>query len=683
MIYEFAQKPGFLRIGTEAVSLACNPAMLNHVFTLYDPQEGKIEEVADSCARVAYTRWEEKESCRWQAVVDEQLVVEIALDIRQNQARLSWKVLQEGPRTHLVSLRFEGLAAAVETDAHARIALPSHGGRIVNPATASDGQKDHRYNWILDSFGACAFAYTQGLVAALRVSRMDDMMTSCVGGKQGERYAQLGVLLRYRYTQQDASYRQARSERGLSEDEAPAYPIAREFSVGCSEVWLQVLPCPALPAQSGWVPGARFIHDQLPGKRSQLYAGRMVYKIYMGSPAQGVCTTWRQAGNIIRSVYEKTGGIRQLVYLVGFQNRGHDDGYPDVFTPNTGAGSVEELRALVEEAAQYKALISFHDNYDDAYKDSPAFDADWVARDNRGGLLKGGIWNGKQAYWISLPQYVQGRSEERIQKTLACYPFLRETYHLDVLTASVFRLDFRQDSPAGRQRDLQARIQLVNQFAQHGLDVSSEACGMPFLGAISYFWHMPRIPRSLYEGDHRIPLVTFLAHGKADYGGTHTDHPSEILDGLLYGGFFSNDVSSQTPEKWLTDAAFMLFMPLDRIRNEAPVAYEEENGWKRVRYESGAEIAVNFETLECRVDIAGQRLVENGTAMIPQQDGAWLVYLAWEEPYRPVCLRCGLPEGTRVAALPLGTGGKALSLVAQKEGLPLELPVGVAYRIAF
>ena len=260
---------------------------------------------------------------------------------------------------------------------------------------------------------------------------------------------------------------------------------------------------------------------------------------------------------------------------------------------------------------------------------------------------------------------------------------MRETYHLDVLTASVFRLDFRQDSPAGRQRDLQARIQLVNQFAQHGLDVSSEACGMPFLGAISYFWHMPRIPRSLYEGDHRIPLVTFLAHGKADYGGTHTDHPSEILDGLLYGGFFSNDVSSQTPEKWLTDAAFMLFMPLDRIRNEAPVAYEEENGWKRVRYESGAEIAVNFETLECRVDIAGQRLVENGTAMIPQQDGAWLVYLAWEEPYRPVCLRCGLPEGTRVAALPLGTGGKALSLVAQKEGLPLELPVGVAYRIAF
>lgn len=682
MNYQFGKRPGFSFLGEGAVSLPCNPAQLPHVFTLFHEKENLLEEVKDDSGRVVYDRTVTETGCVWYAVVDNQIRVEIAITVGADEAVLTWQVDGETENMHLVTLRLEGMMAVEQTDASARIVLPNRGGRLIDPAVTQDGQTDHRYNWILDSFGSCAFAYTKGLSASVRVMSMDDMITSRVGGETPRRYAQLGLLLRHRYTVLDSSYRRAMGKTRENGCEDTVYPIAKSFTVGQGEVRFALTACEELPPESGWVPAALRIHRQLPGKRTQFYKGIMIYKLFVGSPTHGLQTTYRQMEDIVRTVYKCTGGVRQLVYIVGFQHGGHDDMYPDVKKFNTAPGSLEELTEIAKRLEkECNALISFHDNYDDAYMESPSFDANLIARDNTGHLLRGGVWNGKQAYWISLPQYAKGAGEKRLKDTFARYPFLHDSYHLDVLTASVFRLDFRLDDPAGRQRDLEARVALLNQFRDAGMDVTSEACGLPFLGVISYFWHMMRVPRNLYEGDQRVPVVPFLAHGKADYAGTHTDHPSEILDGLLYGGFYCNDVTAATPIKHLVDAAIMLFMPLDRIRNDSPASYQEKNGWKIIRYASGAEIAVNFETLQCRVDIDGQRFIENGTAMIPQENGDTLVYVSWEEPYLPVCMPCKAAVGQKIIAHPVSGKGADVSLTMEADGLPLELPVGVAYRI--
>ena len=224
--------------------------------------------------------------------------------------------------------------------------------------------------------------------------------------------------------------------------------------------------------------------------------------------------------------------------------------------------------------------------------------------------------------------------------------------------------------------------EIVERFRSHGLDVSSEACGLPFVGSISYFWHMQRVARPLYEGDRRIPMVPFLVHGKADYAGTHTDSMRDILDGLLYGGFYCNDVTASTPIQELTDAYFMLHYPLNLLRDDLAVSYGEQNDWKIVRYASGAEIAVAFESEECRVTIGGQRLIENGSAMLPQEDGSTILYRCREEPYEDVRWHTGLPAGTRLTAAPMGVDLPLRTLMVEKDGcVPVDTELGVAYRV--
>ena len=683
----FGCKPGMELLSAGGKTLQTNPAGAPGVWTIYLKESGEVRDYSD--ADIAYDVQTTEDGRVWRAALNagECGALRVAVQARVEKEKVSFEVFEEGENDEacVVTFRLNGLCAATTNDPDTRLALPAHGGRLIDPAITSDGQTDHRYNWILDSFGSFAVAYGKNVTALVRVLSMDDQLTSRVGQASGGRYAQMGALLRLRYTKNDVSYRKAKPRRdeSLTED-AEFLPISECFKVqDRARVDVYVKNHPDVAPETGWTIGAQMLRDMLPGKRTDYYRDKMIYKIYVGSPNQPVATTYKRAGEIIRDVAARTGGAGQLAYIVGFQHEGHDNGYPDVYTPNVKPGTADELKALVEDAGQYNAVVSFHDNFDDAYAQSPAWDRDDISRDSFGHLLRGGVWNGVQAYWNSMPYYADHKAEARVTRTMATYPYIKDTYHLDVLTASVFRIDFRKESPTGRQADLEGRKRIVECFRAHGLDVTSEACGLPFIGTISYFWHMQRVARPVYEGDTRIPMVPFMAHGKTDYAGSHATHPAEILDGLLYGAFYCNDVTATTPVKELTDAYFMLQAPLNLLRDDRAVSYETApDGWKIVNYASGARIAVQFEGLMCRVDIGGVRYVENGTAMIPKDEKTTLLYRAWEEPYDPVMWRCGLPEGTKLTAKAVGVSLPDETLTVDENGcVAVETPLGVAYEV--
>ena len=688
-IIGFGERPGLVRLARAdwAAVLACNPAGLCEVWSVYDPKDGVLEEIPGDSPAVETHFAAAPDGARWRAEVRGKsgtMSAEIRAAVLDGVIRFELVHVEESPRAHLVSLRLNGLVAAVQADSAARLALPSHGGRLIDPARCADGATDHRYNWILDSFGSVAVACTDRMTAVARIHLMDDQLTSRVGGVRGARWAQVGALLRRRYTKLDASYRRAKPDRDpANAEDAGTLPVETDFLLDqtpCATV--DLIAHDAVSPAAGWTIGAKHVRDGLPGKRTDYYRGRMVYKIFVGAPNQPVATSLAQMRALVFEVAARTGNAGQSPYIVGFQHRGHDSGYPDVFTLNPALESVDALQKLVEDARAVNCNLSFHDNYDDAYANSPMWRADDISRDHTGHLLRGGIWNGVQAYWNSMPYYARHRASERIRRTLEAYPFLKDTYHLDVLTASVFRIDFRGGDPTGRQDDLAARLDIVDQFRERGIDTSSEACGLPFVGHISYFWHMQRVPRALYEGDSRIPMVTFLAHGKADYAGTHTDDMHCILDGLLYGGFYCNDVTAATPIKHLTDAYYMLQAPLDLLRDDFAEDYQEENGWKCVRYASGARVAVNYETEECRVVIDGKTLIENGSAMLPQPDGSVILYRCKEEPYEDVRWRTGVPAGARLTAEPIGVALPARTLTVEADGcVPVDTELGVAWRV--
>lgn len=685
----FGEKPGLVSAcGHENGDILYgNPAQNSSVWSIYDPVEGVCVEICDTDPGVECIRTQDADSVAWRVtlpVKGETVAATIIAQVKDDAVRFTLKDVVETDRAHLVTVRLNGLAAAVETDAASRLAMPSHGGRLIDPAVCADGQIDHRYNWILDSFGSAAVVYTRHLTAVVRIHLMDDTITTLVGGEEGSRYAQVGALLRRRYTKLDESYRKAKPNRdpALLED-AEELAIETDFLLENDPyVTVEYIAHEAVKPASGWTVGAARVRDSLPGKKSDYYKGKMVYKIFVGAPNQPVSTSLQQIRTLVFDVARRTGNAGQLPYLVGFQHQGHDSMYPDVFTLNPALESVENLQQLVEDAEKVNCFISFHDNFDDAYAVSPSWDADDISRDHMGHLLRGGVWNGVQAYWNSMPYYAKHKADARIERTMAMYPFLKDTYHLDVLTASVFRIDFRGGEPTGRQADLEGRIAIVEKFREHGLDLTSEACGLPFVGSISYFWHMQRVARELYEGDSRIPMVPFLVHGKADYAGTHTDSMRNIMDGLLYGGFYCNDVTAKTNIKELTDAYFMVQCPLEYLRDDKAVSYEEKNSWKTVRYASGAEVKVNFESEECSVTVNGVKLIENGSAMIPQQDGTTIIYRCAEEPYTDVLWNTGFAPGTKLIAEPMGVEEETRTLTVGEDGcVSVDTTLGVAYRV--
>jgi hypothetical protein len=605
----------------------------------------------------------------------------ISFTLQDGALNLSWECLEE-KGLDLVTITYPGLISICASDPSARLALTTRGGRLINPAICLPGSYEHRYNWVNDSFSSCAVLYNRDLTAVVSLSSLDDLLLSHVDDTAQGRTASIGLTFRHRYTRNDPSYHRRRSNMNeLDPVNQRYYPVADHFSPHhTSSASIKLYKQHAADPEQGWVFGMKQIYNKLPPKRSLLYKDAFIYKVFIGNPGQPLQTSFAQTLDMIKAIYERIGHARQICYLVGFQHQGHDSMYPDVFIVNEQAGGRDGLLRLVREAESYNAWVSLHDNFDDAYRQSPMWDELDIAVANNGHLLQGGIWNGVQAYWISLPYYAAVKSRLRIKRTLREYP-IKRTYHLDVLTASVFRLDFRRDAPKGKDDDLAARLDVVRQFRENGIDITSEACGQPFIGEISYFWHMPRVPRPIYKGDQRIPAIPFLIHGKADYAGSSVDGTG-IMDALLYAAFYAKDITAATPLKQLTDAYYMIQVPLNQLRDEEAVDYTELAGYKQITYASGSIVRVNFESGEYEVIIEGRTWIKNGTAFFPTADGTSIVYVAHADACETPLF--DLPEmylGKTILCQPLDETCAAIPLDQENNQISFCLPPGVAYRI--
>jgi hypothetical protein len=333
--------------------------------------------------------------------------------------------------------------------------------------------------------------------------------------------------------------------------------------------------------------------------------------------------------------------------------------------------------------------VSFHDNYDDAYDNSQSWDPKDISIDTKGELLRGGVWNGVQAYWISLPKYVKSKAAARLQSTMDLYP-VHETYHLDVLTASVFRPDFDPSAPSDRNDDFAARKRLVEIFRGHGLDVTTEGCGLPFLETFRYFWDLPRPAASVYDGDEPVPLAAFIAHGTVGYGGSEADRYG-VVDGLFWGAFHSKDFTSRTTEAEMLDAYYLLFVPLDLVRDKAMIDYEVRGAYRKITYDGGATIEVDFQRLFHRVVVKERPIVEDFISFAPgPRAGTYRLYVSALQDLSTRMRRMEWPcpnewrglSRLQATALTPDGDGEVISLAVKENGMiVLDVPFGVPYRV--
>lgn len=216
------------------------------------------------------------------------------------------------------------------------------------------------------------------------------------------------------------------------------------------------------------------------------YSKILWMKMYLAEPdfknnRAKVFINFEQALEIIKGVDNITQGIRKIIYLVGWQGRGHDDCYPEMEEINPwlkrecDATARESLLWLVENAKKYNTVISYHGNVADAYKESPTHNefvkegAVLLHSDGTQAVIE--VFNGRAAYKTSYKQYWESGLFKKIIDDFCNAVPVKEagTVHLDnfCIAENMFpRTDVYEQN--------EARNKMLDYVISLGIDVTSE-----------------------------------------------------------------------------------------------------------------------------------------------------------------------------------------------------------------
>ena len=470
--------------------------------------------------------------------------------------------------------------------------------------------------------------------------------------------------------------------QGVEEDESARHGVigvSLFHRVKADKPGLASIPAGNKPVElfldkgDSWQVLANLLRSRLPEGRTGLYDNTLFYKIVVDSVMQSngripdsltPPMNIEEVKRIIHGIYNITNGMRQVLYLVGWQENGHDTLYPNPhqskLSPRFGdEGSWEELRLF---AKQYNAILSLHDNFDDAYMPENyakqlralasfpdvhdnehladfarqknvgevsasvdgailELDKNLLAADKRGEYQRGWLWAGGMTYIMSPKAYVEsGEAAARIDKTLSRFS-IEESYHIDVLTSEVRRYDFTPGRQTAADENVEYKRGMIRRFNKHGVDITSEALALPFIGYIGYALHTRyNVNETLFYGEKVIPLTTMVFHGNTPYNmGSCSDE--SLLYALAYGATGGLDDAASGTKTALARSLYLHSLPMQRLMNCKVEGCEEQDGALTVFYENDSRVTVDFERKSYEIVIEGKRVGWDYNTVLPSCGG--------------------------------------------------------------
>lgn len=220
-----------------------------------------------------------------------------------------------------------------------------------------------------------------------------------------------------------------------------------------------------------------------------------------------------QVLEIIRKIDHISRGMPKMVYLVGWQYRGHDTGYPSFnqvndALKNPGDKSAQEsLRWLIKQGPKYNTVVSLHVNFSDVYLDDnplgPVYkNRDIIVRWGNGDYHEGYTWCDHMAYRASnYRNWHQGTFQnDQINPLIELIPELLESgsLHPDAWYNTpdpYYGITAEEDCAAMREMTVWMRqkynIDLTTEFDRRRPE------GIDFVLFHPLLWH--------YEWDERTP----------------------------------------------------------------------------------------------------------------------------------------------------------------------------------
>lgn len=223
------------------------------------------------------------------------------------------------------------------------------------------------------------------------------------------------------------------------------------------------------------------------------YSQTMMMKIDIGVPDNNngtkIFNTFAQVLDKIRIIDNLTFGAPKIMYLVGWQYKGHNSKYPAFFNVNKGAMEYFDadegvmnrnkrlayitLLKLMKDAFKYNTTLSLHINLSDAYKNSSLWqqycDNNLILRDKNGKLLAFGKKNGLDTYHVrAKAEYESGKFQNRAKGII-------DMYDLDKAgTVYIDSFFVRKGLDTTIEEEKKYRRKMIEYFNSKNVDVVTE-----------------------------------------------------------------------------------------------------------------------------------------------------------------------------------------------------------------
>jgi hypothetical protein len=524
---------------------------------------------------------------------------------------VSLENIEERPGFELIDVATPDLATVREEDGGGWLAHGDSGGNLIRLSEAKAGHLPPNRFW----FGVAAtlpvvMVGTSRALCVEEVTAFMDTTELAVEGEPGHRRAALGTVAVHRVNGSLAWDMNANpgKPRIAGNEKTPNLPVEQR----------PVARLDFAPANgtADWLDGAKIVAARMPPIPTHYYEGRLPYNVHVDEPRwPAPHKTFAQTEELVRQVAHLTGFAPQDVYLWGWQFRGKDTGYPAVSEVNARAGGLDGLKRLIADARTVNANVSFSDNYDDAYKSSPAWDPRYIARQPDGELWESRDWTGETSYILGLAKYMAGPGVDRVHYTCKQYP-VRDTYLIDVLSYYPIRNDWDPEHPASGIKNLtEGRYKVLDEFKKCGLDIVSEQMRYAFIGRNSVNDNGPTGGPSPFGGEP-IPLAAAIYRHSAIWGlSGQAWHEAPEIYSLFYNGheFFGGP---ETPEHY-AELYFEMLAPWYLVHARDVESYRREGDRTVIGLAGNSRIEIDWKTKQYSVTVEGAEVARDGDVFCP------------------------------------------------------------------
>lgn len=248
--------------------------------------------------------------------------------------------------------------------------------------------------------------------------------------------------------------------------------------------------------RQGWKPAPSPVEEQTPATE----------------PPMKVAVTFDRVGDIL-DAFKRQGIERAEICLVGWNQKGHDGRYPQLFPVEEALGGEAKLRQLIKKARQMGFQIVAHTNSSDAYRVSEAWDEEYIIRDADQGLSKNACWSGGRMYNVC-PRRAYEKFAPKDLRAVAGLGF-RGIHYIDVLTIVKPRACHDPRHPLNPNQSAAWIDRIMGEAKNTFGGVASEGpydfcCGNTDYVLYVSFGGLTKIPRMI---DRVVPIWQLVYHG--------------------------------------------------------------------------------------------------------------------------------------------------------------------------